>query len=838
MSSDIKIFIYSWEVLDLNSRFQVEAYALDENSKPLTLTITDYYPYCYLDDLSTSSIDYTCDISGILPIEIKKELKISTLDITSKRMYTKVSFSTYQDMKTFTRFVKRNKHYMDDVDPITGFLSNNNFSYTGWYSLDENSTHQTKISVGKLKFIPGMTKVTHPKIACIDIETLSSSGYGMPKPYKREDTIEMVSVVFKRYLLDELTKYLVYVGDEKLEKKSNKDITYVPCKDEIELIHEMGRIIKEESPDVITGYNIFGFDLGYIISRLKLRLMPLPNMARTKKGITTTYKVNWSSSAYGQNVYDRVQISGRIFVDMMLFFKRMKLDKYSLDYVSNKFLGYGKKDITPEIMWKYFGNRNRKGLRKVAEYCIHDSVLTLELFDKFYLWTDVCEMSTAMKCSIEDIYTRGEQLKVLNQIIFKCVERNLVLTQRNETTEEVIKYEGAYVLEPKKGIFNGCTVVDFQSLYPSILIAYNICPSTYTTDKYVTNINTIDVKNIAGGKKHMFRKEPVGILPDLVKNLLSERFMVKNQIKNLESSDELTKIVLDRRQNALKICANSVYGITGFVGNKYMGHIPTAESITSTGRRLLNSVVDKIGDNFPVEVVYGDTDSCMIHHVGSTNKEANMKMAEKIVEFINRDLPFPLKLLVEKYYKKMAFLTKKRYIMFDGADITSKGVASARRNYCNYARKLYSDTMKIIFEKNSKNKVIDFVTESIYNLISGNISIEDLIMTKAIKSLDSYKNNNVPHVYMARRLMEGGDNVELGSRLEYIFVKVPNCKLQGERMFTPEEVRKWSLEIDYAYYIEKQLVTTIDELLELVGHRNYLKELLMDIKTAQLTTSF
>ncbi|KAG0048920.1 DNA-directed DNA polymerase delta [Gryganskiella cystojenkinii] len=257
----------------------------------------------------------------------------------------------------------------------------------------------------------------------------------------------------------------------------------------------------------------------------------LNDQQRISRGTTTTQKVNWSSSAYGTNVYDRVQVNGLIFVDLMLFFKRMKLDKYSLDFVSKTFLGEGKMDITPEEMWMCFRNRDQDGLGKVAEYCIRDSTLTLDLFDKFYIWTDMCEMSSAMRCSIEDIYTRGEQLKVLNQVIHKCHERDLVLVPGMQGPSE--KYERTYVLEPTKA----------SSKDARFLKAYTLFPSTYIRHKYYRKdmVNVVDT----GSRQHAFRKQPTGVLPDLVTGLLSQRMSVKKTLAT--TTDTMTKIVLDRR---------------------------------------------------------------------------------------------------------------------------------------------------------------------------------------------------------------------------------------------------------------------------------------------------
>ncbi|KAF8583032.1 ribonuclease H-like protein, partial [Ramaria rubella] len=282
-----------------------------------------------------------------------------------------------------------------------------------------------------------------------------------------------------------------------------------------------GNIVLEGDPDIITGYNIFDFD--YILKRCKLFLIPLPEISRS--GETTSHPVAWSSSAYGENFYNRIEASGRIFIDMMIFFQRMNLGSYSLDFISRKFLGIGKKDISHENVW-----RDRSLIEEYARYCVNDSVLTIDLFNMFYMWTEVCEMSRAMMCSIEDIYTRGEQMKVLNQVVYSCISRGIVL-KKIEQKEQWTNIKGALVMEPEIGLYRNCSVVDFQSMYLSIMILYNVCPSTFI-----------------GYKK--FSTETVGILPYVAQQLISERKKVKEKIKD---SDGMVRQILNSRQMSLKI---------------------------------------------------------------------------------------------------------------------------------------------------------------------------------------------------------------------------------------------------------------------------------------------
>ena len=161
--------------------------------------------------------------------------------------------------------------------------------------------------------------------------------------------------------------------------------------------------------------------------------------------------------------------------------------------------------------------------------------------------------------------------------------------------------------------------LDFQSLYPSIIIAFNICPSTYCRP----NSNTFMVG------EHGFRKSRVGLLPGMIKSILDERKAVKKRMVEY-NKDTVEYIVLDRRQNALKICANSVYGMMGFKNSRYFGHVGCAESVTTVGRNLLSEIVEYIVGAYPVRVIYGDTDSCMLWHESGTASKRDMEARVKL----------------------------------------------------------------------------------------------------------------------------------------------------------------------------------------------------------------
>ena len=409
----------------------------------------------------------------------------SSTNINQIGFYTKVYYQDYHLMKKECD----NIGHMMDIDVIILYLSHKNFPFTGWFELDSNQVISRHLEE---EITP-----TIPKIMYFDIECMCSVGYGMPKAYRRDDIISIISMVFKEYKINTMKTYLLYVGEHNEIPSTNK-YTSICCHNEMSLLEKFREIVMAEGPTVITGFNIFRFDFMYMLDRCKIKLIPFPDISRDGEHITTTCQISWTSSGYGNNNYTLIESSGGVFIDMILPFERMKLESHSLDYISKKYLGEGKNvGVSHEEIWK-----DRTKIIQYSEYCIKDSVLVMKLFEQFHVWDDVCEKASVMSCRIGDIFTRGEQMKVLNLFIRNCIKRNIVPKHINKMKWG--KLQGAYVMDPKKGIYNGCCILDFQSMYPSIIIQYNICPSTHI-----------------GGSR--FSTNIMGIIPGIAKDLLASR---------------------------------------------------------------------------------------------------------------------------------------------------------------------------------------------------------------------------------------------------------------------------------------------------------------------------
>lgn len=296
---------------------------------------------------------------------------------------------------------------------------------------------------------------------------------------------------------------------------------------------------------------------------------------------------------------------------------------------------------------------------------------------------------------------------------------------KTENSEE--KYEGATVIDPIKGFYSEpIATLDFASLYPSIMMAHNLCYSTLVNREDL-RLNKFDFKpdditKTPNGDTFVKASVKKGILPEILDELLAARKRAKTDLK--KEKDPMTKAVLDGRQLALKISANSVYGFTG----AQVGKLPCLEisgSVTAFGREMIEHTKKMVEEHYTVEngydhdavVVYGDTDSVMIKF-GITEKDApegtenrerwmiesSMNLALKAADFVNTSFLRPIKLEFEKVYYPYLLMNKKRYaaLLWTNPDkhdkMDCKGIETARRDNCALVRTVLDTCLKTILE--------------------------------------------------------------------------------------------------------------------------------------------
>jgi DNA polymerase elongation subunit (family B) len=362
-------------------------------------------------------------------------------------------------------------------------------------------------------------------------------------------------------------------------------------------------------------------------------------------------------------------------------------------------------------------------------------------------------------------------------------------------------------------------------------------------------------KRICGSHHYRFYKAEVkkGIIPMLLEHLLDARANTRKEIgrigKKLKEEDEtLSKAekkqlkllmgVLDKRQLGYKVSANSMYG--GFGSDfSYPPFYPAAASTTAMGRKSIQDAIDFANEYRPDTVlVYGDTDSCMLKFSNVRKLKECFEICEEMEKAINAIFPKPMYLELEKIYSKYFLLSKKRYVGYivdpNGKLLTTdkKGVVIKRRDNCGYLREIYSHLIDMVMDKEPRWKMYEYLRVKIDNLLAGNVDLEKLVITKSIK--DNYKTQNLPHVAVAQKMRDRGKYVASGTRIRYIFTVTEDKKdPQYIKAEDPDYYlkNKETVEIDYLYYFEKQLVNPIDEVLEVkFGVKDVLKNLLRLIK--------
>jgi DNA polymerase elongation subunit (family B) len=482
--------------------------------------------------------------------------------------------------------------------------------------------------------------VPSPCVLSFDLEVYSSNPNRMPLADHPKDSIFQISCVFQN--CESPLAYLITLGKPVPFDKTTK-IIY--CLDEKQLLLEFSQLIRIKNPHVIIGYNIFGFDIPYMVTRCKMfdilhkfDILGIPTFKHSKEK-----EISWSSSAYSYQEFHYLESEGRLFIDLLPVVKRdYKFSNYQLKTVSTFFLGETKDPLTHlDIFRAYEEGMTGSiiGAEKLAicgKYCVQDSALVLKLFNFLQLWIGLSEMAKICCVPIMFLFTKGQQIKVYSQLYKKCFYENILVQSipSNSILESCKGYSGAYVFPPKPGIYEWVIPFDFSSLYPTTIIAYNIDYSTLVLDESTVNLSDCHViewedhvncehdaqrstsskaKKLCSKNRFIFRKEPVGVIPSLLKNLLHQRAEVKKQMKLLKynkdmDSDTLEKllVVLDKRQLAYKLSGNSAYGFMG-VQKGYLPFMPGAMSTTAMGRQSIQRAAEFVKSKHHGHLIYGDS---------------------------------------------------------------------------------------------------------------------------------------------------------------------------------------------------------------------------------------
>jgi DNA polymerase delta subunit 1 len=563
---------------------------------------------------------------------------------------------------------------------------------------------------------------------------------------------------------------------------------------------------------------------------------------------------SFQSSAHGKRDNVDTQIDGRCVFDMMTYMLRNhKMSSYSLNAVSAHFLGQQKEDVHHSII-SDLQMGTAEDRRRLAVYCLKDAYLPQKLMDKLLVLVNYVEMarvtgvpmqvrrhrrvrhaspahssSPHSPAALPDdahqyLLQRGQQIKVMSMLYRKAATHDLLIPtlprQANQSGGEDISYEGATVIEPRKGYYNEpIATLDFASLYPSIMQAHNLCYSTLVAPQSVSKLAPDQYEKTPSDDVFVKAHVQKGMLPLILEELLAARKRAKEDMK--KATDPAVKAVMDGRQLALKISANSVYGFTGATVGQ-LPCIPISSSVTAYGRSMIHATKAAVEAAYTVEngyagnaeVVYGDTDSVMVKFNVATVAEA-MKLGAHAAVEVSKLFPHPVKLEFEKVYYPYLLMNKKRYAglywtkpdKWDKMD--TKGIETVRRDNCALVRQVIDTCLRKILIEHSPDDAIAYTKQVISDLLQNKIDISLLVITKALgKGADAedYVAKQA-HVELAERMRkrDAGSAPVVGDRVPYVIIQAAKGARAYEKSEDPIYVLENNIPIDASYYLTNQL---------------------------------
>ncbi|MCD6248281.1 MAG: DNA polymerase [Hadesarchaea archaeon] len=633
---------------------------------------------------------------------------------------------------------------------------------------------------------PAHVEVPEPELNVMSFDIEVYNPTGNPRPEK--DPIIMISLADNRGLRKVLTW-----------KDFGLNLDYVEVvKDEREMLCRFIQLVEKRDVDVLLGYNTDLFDFPYIRERagklgVKLKLGRDGSEISVKKRRFATVT----------RIPGRVHIDLYAAVNFLATIGAIKLINYTLENVYKHVTGKKKPDVEFSDFCEAWEGGGEKA-KRLLEYSMSDADATLELGLEFLPL--LFELSRTVKQSLFDIsrMTSGQLVEWL--LIYEAHKRGELVPPRPVGGEYLERrkdtYVGAYVMEPVRGLHENLVVFDFRSLYPSIIVTHNIDPSTLNCSCCKPEEATE-----VPGLPHRFCAKKRGFIPAILERLITDRAKLKGEMKKLDEGSREYRSIYNR-QWALKIIANSFYGMLGYPRARWYSK-KCAESVTSFGRRYIKDTIE-MARREGFEVVYSDTDSLYCKLNGKTREDAL-----RFLDRVNEAMPGVIELELEDFYKRGIFVSKKRYAVIDDRNkILVKGLEFVRRDWATIAKKTQEAVLEAILRDGSPEKAARIVRSVTKSIIEGKVDLEDLVIyTQLKKSIGDYLSIG-PHVAVAKRLREMGRVVEPGMLVAYVVVKGSGSV--SDRAVPVEELR--GKDYDAGYYIGHQVLPAVMRIMEVLGY--------------------
>jgi len=658
-------------------------------------------------------------------VKSKKKTKYKTL---SGESVEAINPGTVRDCREFYK----------KYEGVEGFEIYGNDRYIYQYISEKYPEDEVKFDISKIKLVT------------LDIEVASEEGF----PDVESCSEEILAISIQDYT----TKQIITWGSKPF-KNSRKDVTYHHCSTEYELLNHFIHYWMDDVPDVITGWNIQLYDIPYICKRLE-RVLGEKLMKRFSPwGLVSQSEIYINGRPH--TVFDVGGVTQLDYLDLYKKFTYKAQESYRLDYIASVELGQKKLDHSEFDTFKDFYT---KGWQKFIEYNIIDVELVDRLEDKMKLIELALTMAYDAKVNYNDVFY---QVRMWDTIIYNYLKRrNIVIPPKNRSQKNE-KYAGAYVKEPKAGRYDWVVSFDLNSLYPHLIMQYNISPETLretrhpsaSVERLLKQEVDIDGEFATCANGAQYRKDVRGFLPELMDKMYGDRVVFKKKMIQAKKDYEKTPSkALEKEiarcnniQMAKKISLNSAYGA---IGNQYFRYykLANAEAITLSGQvsirwieNKMNERLNKILKTEDIDyVIASDTDSIYLHLGPLVERvyEGREKTSEGIVGFLNKICEVEFEPYIDSAYEELAryvnayaqkmqmkreniadrgiWTAKKRYILnvwdsegvrYEEPKLKMMGIEAVKSSTPAPCRTMIKDALKLMMNK-TENDVIDFIEKS------------------------------------------------------------------------------------------------------------------------------
>ncbi|XP_047961042.1 DNA polymerase zeta catalytic subunit isoform X9 [Salvia hispanica] len=715
------------------------------------------------------------------------------------------------------------------------------------------------------------------QLTLLSVEVQAESR-GELRPDPRFDGINAIILIFQEDNASMSDTYVLLRCDSaNLEKDLDAVSESKTCvfQEESQLLNHFTKLIHDFDPDILMGWDVQSSSLGFLAERAAhLGIGLLNNISRTPSRINISSadsrasdKEKDSKSVTGEVVHlensiiedewgrthaSGVHVSGRIVLNVWrLMRNEVKLNMYTVEAVAETVLRRKIPYIPWKVLTRWFASGPGRARYRSIDHTSERAKLNLQILNQLDMINRTSELARVFGIDFFSVLSRGSQYRVESMFLRLAHTQNYLAISPG--TQQVASQPAMecipLVMEPESRFYaDPVVVLDFQSLYPSMVIGYNLCfctclgkitpPMTHGLGvcAYSPQLNTLrnskqELLVAPNGVAYVPSKVRRGILPRLLEEILSTRIMVKQAMKKLDPSQLVRHRILNARQLALKLIANVTYGYTaaGFSGRMPCAEL--ADSIVQCGRRTLETAISFVNSNdkWKAKVIYGDTDSMFVLLKGRSVQEA-FAIGREIASAITKMNPSPVTLKMEKVYHPCFLLTKKRYVgySYESPDqskpiFDAKGIETVRRDTCAAVSKTMEQSLRIYFESQDIYKVKAYVLRQWTKILSGRVSIQDFVFAKEVR-LGTYAERAYslpPAAIVATKSLRKDPRAEprYAERIPYVVIHgEPGARLM-DMVVDPLELLAINspFRLNDIYYIRKQIMPALQRVFGLVG---------------------